>query len=51
MADLEPVNREARNQAPHEFDRVAVDRRRRQAIANHDRKLAWTGELACKQMF
>src|SRR3982074_735347 len=40
LSDLDPIDGQSRNEASDEFDRVSIDRRRRQAIADGDRKLA-----------
>ena len=40
-ADLDCLGGEARNQTADQFDRVGIDRGRRQPVADHDREPAW----------
>src|SRR3981081_1641413 len=48
---FDPSDGQWRNEASDEFDRVSIDRRRRQAIADGDRKLARAAVVAPPQRF
>src|SRR5215211_7959535 len=49
MADLDSVACQSRNEISDEFDRVAVDGRRRQAIAYHHRNFTCAAAMVFQQ--
>src|SRR3981081_4688868 len=50
IADFDSLDSQSWNEVPDEFDRVSIDRRRRQAIADDDGKLARAAAMACQQV-
>jgi hypothetical protein len=50
MADFDSVASQLRNQAPDNLDGVSIDRRRRQAVADNDRKPARAADTTREQM-